>query len=552
MKKFIQKIAIASALFVLFSACQDDEHTFGDINTPSNLQITAVRVGEENTDTPNGDGSGIVTFTATADNAISYKYIFSDNTTMVVPSGTTEKRFTINGVNTYTVTVLASGTGGVTSSKTIEVTVLSNFSDPETTQKLTGGNTKKWYWAASEVGHLGVGPNNADANANYYGNYYQAAPFEKAGSPSSACLYENELTFYLDNGALKYTLNNNGHTFFNTAFESVVGGAAGADNCYDFDTSGVKNVQLGPANSFVGQNNVAGQTTGTQMTFSDNGFMGYYIGQSTYEILSITDNRMVVRAVMGGNEALAWYHTFSTQPPVQSVDENFTNLVWSDDFNVDGAPNPANWNYDIGTGGGWGNNEVQYYTTDADNVIVEGGVLKIKAKKEAFGGAQYTSARLKSENKFDFKYGKVEFRAKLPTGGGTWPALWMLGANYATNSWPACGEIDVMEHVGNDQNKIHATLHYPGNSGGNGNTASTTIPDVSTQFHIYSVIWSSASIKFYVDGNLYHSYANIASSPFNANFFLIMNVAMGGNFGGQIDPAFTQSTMEVDYVKVYQ
>ncbi|MGK4568924.1 glycoside hydrolase family 16 protein [Flavobacterium sp. 3HN19-14] len=172
------------------------------------------------------------------------------------------------------------------------------------------------------------------------------------------------------------------------------------------------------------------------MTFSDNGFMGYYIGQSTYEILSITDNRMVVRAVMGGNSSLAWYHTFSTQPPVQGGDDNFDNLVWQDNFDTDGAPNPANWGYDIGLGGGWGNNEVQYYTDASSNVIVQGGMLKITAKKENFGGAQYTSARLKSENKFDFKYGKVEFRAKLPTGGGTWPALWMLGANYATNAWP--------------------------------------------------------------------------------------------------------------------
>ena len=128
----------------------------------------------------------------------------------------------------------------------------------------------------------------------------------------------------------------------------------------------------------------------------------------------------------------------------------------------------------------------------------------------------------------------------------------MLGANYQTNEWPACGEIDIMEHKGNEQNKIYGTLHYPGASGGNANSGSTTVPGVSDGFHIYTVIWHQNSIKFYVDGTQYHSYNNNPASPFNADFFLIMNVAMGGTFGGAIDPAFTQSTMEVDYVRVYQ
>lgn len=175
--------------------------------------------------------------------------------------------------------------------------------------------------------------------------------------------------------------------------------------------------------------------------------------------------------------------------------------------------------------------------------------MKITAKKE---GSTYTSARLKSEDKYEFTYGKIEFRAKLPAGGGTWPAVWSLGQDYKTNSWPACGEIDFMEHVGNSQNVIHGSLHYPGNSGGNGNTGSTTITNASTEFHVYKTIWTPSSIKFYVDDKLFHSFANNNTVPFNKDFFLIMNVAMGGNFGGTIDPAFTQSTMEVDYIRVYQ
>jgi beta-glucanase (GH16 family) len=223
-------------------------------------------------------------------------------------------------------------------------------------------------------------------------------------------------------------------------------------------------------------------------------------------------------------------------------------LVWSDEFNTDGAPDATKWGFDLGAGG-WGNNESQTYTNSASNVVVQGGVLKITAKKE---GSTYTSARLKSEDKYEFTYGKIEFRAKLPSGGGTWPAVWSLGQDYKTNSWPACGEIDFMEHVGNSQNVIHGSLHYPGNSGGNANTASTTIANASTEFHVYKTIWTPSSIKFYVDDKLFHSFANSNTVPFNKDFFLIMNVAMGGNFGGTIDPAFTQSTMEVDYIRVYQ
>ena len=226
-------------------------------------------------------------------------------------------------------------------------------------------------------------------------------------------------------------------------------------------------------------------------------------------------------------------------------------MIWSDDFNTDGAPDATKWGYDLGAGG-WGNNELQNYTSSSSNVIVSGGTLKITAKAQALGTANYTSARLKSENKFEFTYGKIEFRAKMPTGGGTWPALWALGQNYATNTWPACGEIDVMEHRGNTPNVIHGTLHYPGVSPGAGNTNSTSIQNASTEFHIYKAIWSSSSIQFFVDDVMYHSFANTSATPFNSDFFLIMNVAMGGTFGGAIDPAFVQSTMEVDYVKVYQ
>jgi beta-glucanase (GH16 family) len=549
MKKINNYILLFASL-LLFVNCQEDDASFGDIKSPTNLQVTAEVIGKTATE-PFGDGSGVVKFTTTADNAISYKYVFSDGTSQNAPSGIFEKRFTQTGVNVYTVIVIASGTAGVTTNTTIEVEVLSNFTDDEAVQFLTGGTQKQWYWSASEPGHLGVGQNDNDATKNYFANYYQAAPFEKAGSPDSSCLYENVMTFSKDGSLLKYELDNGGQTFFNKDFQSVVGGTAGFDFCYDYNTAGLKTVSLSPSESVVVANNVAGQTRGTMLNIADGGFMGYYIGQSSYEILSITENRMVVRAVMGGNPALAWYHIFTNIQPVQDPITDFTNLVWSDEFNTDGAPDTSKWGYDIGSGG-WGNSELQYYTNSSNNVIVQGGNLKITAKAQILSGSNYTSARLKSENKFEFHYGKVEFRAKMPTGGGTWPALWMLGQNYATNTWPSCGEIDVMEHRGNIPNVIHGTLHYPGHSGGNGITNTTTIADASTQFHIYKAIWTSNSIKFYVDDQLYHSFLNTSTTPFNSDFFLILNVAMGGTFGGAIDPAFVQSSMEVDYVRVYQ
>jgi beta-glucanase (GH16 family) len=551
-RKIIIKI-VSLFTILLMTCCQKDDYTFGSIDSPSNLKVTAEIVGKTTAE-PNGDGSGTVKFTAAADHAISYKYVYSDGTSDNAPNGKITKRFTKTGVNTYTVTVIASGKGGVVTNTTIDVVVQSDFSDPQAVQFLTGGSSKKWYWSASEPGHLGVGQNDSDATKNFYGNYYQAGAFEKANSPASSCLYDNVLTFSVAGDQLKYELDNGGATFFNAAFESVGGGNSGSDACLAYNAGGVKTVSLSPSESVIMANpKHAEQTRGTTMNFSDGGFMGYYIGQSSYEILSITENRMTVRAVMGGNPALAWYHTFTTTKPTQNPTTDYTKLVWSDEFNTDGPPDAAKWVYDLGRGdNGWGNNEKQNYTNAAANVVVQGGNLKITAKKEASGGADYSSARLKSEGKYAFTYGKVEVRAKLPIGGGTWPAIWMLGANYATNMWPSCGEIDIMEHVGNSQNLIHGTLHYPGHSGGSANSGSKTIPNVSTEFHVYKTVWSPSSVKIYVDEELIHSVPNDATLPFNKDFFLILNVAMGGNFGGNIDAAFTQSSMEIDYVRVYQ
>ena len=226
-------------------------------------------------------------------------------------------------------------------------------------------------------------------------------------------------------------------------------------------------------------------------------------------------------------------------------------LLWSDEFDLPGAPNSSHWGYDMGAGG-WGNNESQYYTNRLENAIVSNGTLKIIAKAENFSGSNYTSARLLSRNKFSFKYGKIEVSARVPGGNGTWPAIWMLGDNFTTVGWPVCGEIDIMEHKGSDPNRIHGSVHYPGFSGGNAVTATTLVQNTASAFHLYSCEWSPQAIKFLVDGNLFHTVANSSNLPFNQPFFIILNQAMGGTFGGAIDPNFSSAIFEIDYVRVYQ
>jgi beta-glucanase (GH16 family) len=236
-----------------------------------------------------------------------------------------------------------------------------------------------------------------------------------------------------------------------------------------------------------------------------------------------------------------------------TVTPTYTNLVWSDEFDNTGAPDPAKWGYDIGNGsGGWGNNELQYYTSRPENAVCEGGVLKIKAIKESYSGSGYTSARLLSKGKFEFKYGRVDVRAKVPAAVGTWPAAWMLGADINTVNWPACGEVDILEHRGSELNKIVAALHYPGRSGGSADVGTTTIQNASTEFHVYRFEWTASTLQFFVDGNLFHSASNTSTMPYSKNFFFLLNLAIGGSFGGTVDPAFTTAQYEVDYIRLYK
>ena len=230
---------------------------------------------------------------------------------------------------------------------------------------------------------------------------------------------------------------------------------------------------------------------------------------------------------------------------------NGTPPSWADEFFENGAPNSMNWTYDIGTGtNGWGNNELQTYTNSPANVIVEDGVLKIIAKSDGSGG--YTSARIKSENLFEFTYGTVEVRAKLPASAGTWPAIWMLGANFDQVSWPTCGEIDIMEQKGWDKNKVLGTCHWSNNGNYAGYGLETSIANAASNFHLYKLEWTEGgTIRIFLDNIEYFVMTTNSSMPFNADFFFILNVAMGGNLGGTIDPGFTKDSMEIDYIRVY-
>ncbi|CCH01457.1 glycoside hydrolase family 16 [Fibrella aestuarina BUZ 2] len=237
-------------------------------------------------------------------------------------------------------------------------------------------------------------------------------------------------------------------------------------------------------------------------------------------------------------------------------------LVWADEFDKDGLPDPAKWGYDVG-GNGWGNNELQYYTrARAENARVEKGNLIIEAIKEPYEGKAYSSARLLTQNTATWTYGRVEVRAKLPAGRGTWPAIWMLGKNIATAGWPLCGELDIMEHVGYDQDVIHGTAHTQAYNHvkGTQKEGKTTIATATSDFHVYAIDWTADTIAFSVDNQPYYSVSKSALGsqpaqwPFDQPFFLILNVAVGGNWGGAkgVDETIWPRRMEVDYVRVYQ
>ncbi len=700
MKKnsFALAYLVLCAFIVLLSCDDDDIPAQGVI--PVNLTIDS---------NVSADGSGLVEVTPSAENAVSFVVDFEPDADAVIiaPGETASYQYTQTGETTYEITVTAYSLGGgkVSSTITVGLEVLPGI-DPDILQKLAGDGEKRWVWAQTVGGHFGVGPTTND-----FPEFFSATP-----NSLSPCLYDDVLVFsYDDSNNFTYTLEpgSTNEVFINwtevNRFFPEATPQQFVDECRDITDQA----------SFQSEFMVIENVDGTQTLDIGESFLSYWaVIPGQYQITELTEDRLVVRGIsqpFNGDDPLAWYSIFTPEGETgggDPLETAFTNLVWSDEFDTDGAPDPASWTYDLGNGdNGWGNQELQSYTSDPSNVVVEGGNLKITARSEGtttdgiyyydefqlvdagntaqvlvedfenaapalnnFGGgfsevidnpdptgsnttatvarftkpigsevfagtsfdvsspldlsttnqisiktwsptigtvvklklensadadnqsfevdlsttvmnaweelvydfsmapdfsydrvviffdfgstgsagAAYTSARIKSEGLQEFTYGRVAARAKLPTGGGTWPAIWMLGADYLTNPWPAAGEMDIMEHVGNQQDVVFASTHDPNNFAGNARTGSTLVEGASDEFHLYEMEWNETEIKFAVDGIVYHTVSNDTSLPFNKDFFFILNVAMGGTFGGNVDANFTESTMEIDYIRMYQ
>ncbi len=685
--------------FIVLLSCDDDDIPAQGV-IPVNLTIDS---------NVSADGSGLVEVTPSAENAVSFVVDFEPDADAVIiaPGETASYQYTQTGETTYEITVTAYSLGGgkVSSTITVGLEVLPGI-DPDILQKLAGDGEKRWVWAQTVGGHFGVGPTTND-----FPEFFSATP-----NSLNPCLYDDVLVFsYDDSNNFTYTLEpgSTNEVFINwtevNRFFPEATPQQFVDECRDITDQA----------SFQSEFTVIENVDGTQTLDIGESFLSYWaVIPGQYQITELTEDRLVVRGIsqpFNGDDPLAWYSIFTPEGETgggDPLETAFTNLVWSDEFDTDGAPDPASWTYDLGNGdNGWGNQELQSYTSDPSNVVVEGGNLKITARSEGtttdgiyyydefqlvdagnttqvlvedfenaapalnnFGGgfsevidnpdptgsnttatvarftkpigsevfagtsfdvsspldlsttnqisiktwsptvgtvvklklensadadnqsfevdlsttvmnaweelvydfsmapdfsydrvviffdfgstgsagAAYTSARIKSEGLQEFTYGRVAARAKLPTGGGTWPAIWMLGADYLTNPWPAAGEMDIMEHVGNQQDVVFASTHDPNNFAGNARTGSTLVEGASDEFHLYEMEWNETEIKFAVDGIVYHTVSNDTSLPFNKDFFFILNVAMGGTFGGNVDANFTESTMEIDYIRMYQ
>jgi len=260
----------------------------------------------------------------------------------------------------------------------------------------------------------------------------------------------------------------------------------------------------------------------------------------------------------------------ATANVVSSDADKQRELVWAEEFDYEGLPSDEHWVYDEGNGCpnlcGWGNRELQHYTVkNPDNARVADGKLIIEAHKHEDG--RWTSARLKTQGKRHFTYGIIQFRAKLPIGSGTWPALWLLGANVSEMGWPACGEIDVLEHVGRNPGVVQSAIHTPSSHADTKNKGATVATNFDDEWHIYELRWTKKKLAFYLDGKKYYTYKpkerNAETWPFDDEFFIIMNIAIGGSLGSDpqyetdglkngVDPELTSARMEVDYVRVYR
>lgn len=309
MKYFSHIAAVMITAMMLTAVGCQKTYELGELTTPTNLKLTYEIVGadEEN---PNGDGSGLVNFTATADHAITFNFDFGDGKdSEMAPDGKITHQFTSTGLNNYDVKVSAVGTGGMSTATTAKLEVFSNFSDEEAIAFLTGGGTKSWFWAADQRGHAGLGPNDQpyDNGEHTFDAWWSAGAWEK----QETTLYQCEFIFKLDGNKVTFEqLNPTGTAFIQGIYSEQLG--LGPEGSYPWPIDGIKTVTFSPSSSIA---TIDGGYRGTSFNISDEGFMGWYVGSSEYEIIEITENILKVRIEQANEPLFAWYHIFTTEKP---------------------------------------------------------------------------------------------------------------------------------------------------------------------------------------------------------------------------------------------
>ena len=537
--KNIFKIGLIKFLFLfqLLLSCSGSSNEEGGSDSidpvdiiPSNLSLSIEIVGS-NSDQPNGDGTGVVKFTANATNAVSYSFRFGTGDEKT-SSGSVEYTYDKQGTSTYNVKVLAysSTSNFISIDKSLTIYVRPD-SDQTLLELLAGSSSKAWKINAAQDAHFSNGV--ADKK---YSTYWEAYAFSKANSG----FYDDEYIFNVD-GTYKHKTN-----------ETIFGKAGHLIN--DFGSTSQSTNSSGEIENYPlddYQTTFVAKKDGdlNKLEINGKGFVGFYVGEHNYTIECYDTENIYLRSL--DDQDIAWY-VWLTSSTVSDQDpkDQFSNLIWSDEFDVDGALDSKKWVHEVGDS--WYNNEVQSYTSRLDNSKVEDGKLKIIAKKESYNGNNYTSARIISNTKKDFTYGRVDIKAKIPGKKGAWPALWLLGSNFKSVTWPACGEIDILEAAQSNNFKVQSTVHHPDNYGEGDSHISDDYNDITEVFHIYSLVWTKQALTFYVDDKPHHIVGNSCVLPFNWNQFIILNVAMGGNMGGEIATDFVSDTMEIDYVRIYQ
>ena len=553
MKKILIPVLI-SLPFLFMTSCGDDEGT-----TPTIVAAFDFEIGS--------DGL-TVTFTNNSTGAETYSWNFGDGNT----STDENPSHTYSAEGSYDVVLVASSGGNSSSaSETIAVVDVTAV-----LQKLTGTTSKTWKLDREGIA-LSVFPSDESTIYYAFGGDYDFGY-------ARPCLLSDEYTFSAD-GTYEYDAN--GEVW---AEEGVWASNISADCLDETNPSNFVNVDGADISAWAsGTHTFSFDVANMELTVNGTGaFIGLAkvtndaetlvpVSSTTYTVVNLDDSGtkdvLTLRVEIDGG-ATIWefnlvsYDNPSDEPAIPQeptlADTDFSTIIWQDEFDVDGAPDATKWNLDLGDGCpdlcGWGNNELQFYTDVTDNVRVEGGVLVIEAQQNP----SYTSAKLTSEGKGDFQYGKIEARAKLPFGRGTWPAIWMLSTKAGGSTWPDDGEIDIMEHVGFDMNTIHGTLHTRDRNGliGNQVTGSTTATNVDTEFHVYAIEWYPDRITWFIDDSPIFTFdtddvapLKNANWPFNNHpFHLILNIAIGGNWGGSqgIDDTIWPQKMEIDYVRVYQ